>query len=73
MEDILLVIDIGNTNIVFGFFKEDELIFEWRISTDLRKTSDEYALTLRQALDYSNIKKSEVKEAIIGSQKMFGN
>ena len=56
MEDILLVIDIGNTNIVLGIFKDDELIFEWRISTDLRKTSDEYALTLRQALEYSNIK-----------------
>ena len=67
MEDILLVIDIGNTNIVLGIFKDDELIFEWRISTDLHKTSDEYALTLRQALEYSNVKKSDVKEAIIGS------
>lgn len=67
MEDILLVIDIGNTNIVLGIFKDDELIFEWRISTDLRKTSDEYALTLRQALEYSNVKKSDIKEAIIGS------
>ena len=67
MEDILLVIDIGNTNIVLGIFKDDELIFEWRISTDLRKTSDEYALTLRQALEYSNVKKFDIKEAIIGS------
>lgn len=67
MNNILLVIDIGNTNIVLGIFKDDELIFEWRISTDLRKTSDEYALTLRQALEYSNIKKSDIKEAIIGS------
>lgn len=67
MEDILLVIDIGNTNIVLGIFKDDELIFEWRISTDLRKTSDEYALTLRQALEYSDVKKSDIKEAIIGS------
>lgn len=67
MEDILLVIDIGNTNIVLGIFKDDELIFEWRISTDLHKTSDEYALTLRQALEYSNVKKSDIKEAIIGS------
>lgn len=86
MEDILLVIDIGNTNIVLGIFKDDELIFEWRISTDLRKTSDEYALTLRQALEYSNVKKSDIKEAIIGSvvpnlmptipkavKKIFGN
>ena len=67
MKDILLVIDIGNTNIVLGIFKDDELIFEWRISTDLHKTSDEYALTLRQALEYSNVKKSDIKEAIIGS------
>ncbi len=67
MNNILLVIDIGNTNIVLGVFKDKDLVFEWRISTDLRKTSDEYVLTFKQALECSNIEKSEITEAIVGS------
>ena len=30
---MLLVIDVGNTNIVFGVFKDDKLLYDWRIAT----------------------------------------
>ena len=41
---MLLVIDVGNTHTVIGIFKEDNLKSHWRISTDLRKTEDEFAI-----------------------------
>ncbi len=39
---MLLTLDIGNTNIVLGTFKGKKLTRDWRIFTDLKKTSDEY-------------------------------
>ena len=40
---MILTIDIGNTNIVLGGFKNDKLEFVARISTNATKTEDEYA------------------------------
>ncbi|MEW6095341.1 MAG: type III pantothenate kinase [bacterium] len=39
---MLLAIDIGNTTILFGVYKNDELRGHWRVATDKKKTSDEY-------------------------------
>ena len=39
---MLLVIDVGNTNIVAGVFDDKELVCHWRFSTDRSKTADEY-------------------------------
>lgn len=43
---MLLTVDIGNTNIIVGCFKGDKLICECRLCTDLRRTRDEYNVTL---------------------------
>ena len=43
---MLLTIDIGNTNTVFGVFEGDVLERSWRIKTDARSTADELALTV---------------------------
>ena len=40
---MLLAIDIGNTNIVLGGFKGEDLLFEFRLSSDTSRTVDEYA------------------------------
>lgn len=64
---MLLAIDIGNTNIVFGVFNNNDLIFEWRISTDKNKTSDEYGLLFKQVFEYSNINDEDIDQIIIGS------
>ena len=37
-----LIIDIGNTNIVFAIIKEGIVKEKWRVSTDINRTSDEY-------------------------------
>jgi len=50
---MLLVIDIGNSDIVFGCFEAERLLGQWRIRTDLHKTADEYGVLMRQLLDCS--------------------
>ncbi len=47
---MLLAIDIGNTNTVFGVFDGEKLERSWRIKTDARSTADELALTFRGLL-----------------------
>ena len=48
--DVLLAIDIGNTNTVLGVFDDDRLDASWRIKTDARSTADELVLTFRGLL-----------------------
>jgi len=62
---MLLVIDIGNTNIVFGVYNGDKLINHWRLSTVFQKTVDEYAILLNSLLYIEKIKFSEIDSAII--------
>jgi type III pantothenate kinase len=44
---LLLAVDVGNTNLTVGVFAGDRLIRQWRITTDLRRTSDWYARALK--------------------------
>lgn len=64
---MLLVIDVGNTNIVFGGFEGEKLVYDWRISSDKEKTSDEYGLLFDQIFQYNGIDRSEVTDIIISS------
>jgi type III pantothenate kinase len=62
---MLLVIDIGNTNIVFGVYRNDMLLNHWRLSTELHKTVDEYAILLNSLLYFEKIRLAEIETAII--------
>ena len=64
---MLLAIDAGNTNVVFAVFDGDKISHMWRCATDQRRTSDEYAVWLRQLMAMENIKRSDISGAIIGS------
>lgn len=64
---MLLVIDVGNTNIVFGIYKDDELLYDWRISTDKDKSSDEYGLLFNQIFQFNGINPKQIKDVIISS------
>ena len=64
---MLLVIDVGNTNIVFGVYKNKQLIHDWRISSDKTKSSDEYGLLFQQILSYSEITPEMIDDVIISS------
>lgn len=43
---MLVVIDVGNTNITLGVYNGDELIANFRLTTKLQRTSDEFGITL---------------------------
>jgi type III pantothenate kinase len=62
---MLLVIDIGNTNIVFGVYSNGTLINHWRLSTVLNKTVDEYAILVNSLLYFDKIRLADIKSAII--------
>lgn len=62
---MLLVIDIGNTNIVFGIYDDGNLVNHWRLSTVLHKTVDEYAILINSLLYIQKVKLSEIEAAII--------
>ena len=64
---MILLVDVGNTNIVIGVYKENECIVSWRISTDTKKTSDEYSIQVMQLLNQYDLNPKEVKGIIISS------
>ena len=43
---MLLAIDVGNTNSVFSVSENQEIMTEWRCSTDGNMTSDQYGVRL---------------------------
>ncbi len=45
-EELLIVVDVGNTNTVCGVFRGDDFIADYRLSTDVDRTADEYAALL---------------------------
>ena len=65
---MILTIDVGNTNTVFGGFDNaDKLLFESRISTDRFRMEDQYAITLVDILNLYGHKPDEVEGAILSS------
>ena len=64
---MLLALDIGNTNITLGVFKNDQLVATWRIATDAKKMPDEYCLILSDLLALNNINSSDITDMIICS------
>jgi type III pantothenate kinase len=57
---LLLAVDVGNTNVKLGAFDGDRLVAQWRLETDPRRMSDEYAVLLdwllaRRGLGFADI------------------
>jgi len=64
---MILTIDVGNTDTVLGVFKKEELVRNWRISTDKDKTTDEYGILLYNLFHYGGIEVDQIKGIIISS------
>ncbi len=64
---MLVVVDIGNTNITIGLFDEANIVGHYRLTTKLERTSDEYGFMLLSFLNASNMKVQDVKDVIISS------
>jgi type III pantothenate kinase len=50
MPSNLLVVDLGNTNIVLGVYHGEELVNSWRLATARERTADEYGILARQLI-----------------------
>ena len=64
---MILVVDIGNSNVVIGGVEEEQIVFEARLRTDSTKTSDEYCIDLKNILDIQGVDKTIIEGAIIAS------
>ncbi len=62
---MLLVIDIGNTNVVLGVFEGPRLRAHWRLATDTKSTSDEYGILLSNLLASADIDVRGITGAIV--------
>ena len=64
---MILTVDVGNSNIVLGGIRDEEIIFEARLRTDATKTSDEYCIDLKMILDVYNLSSADIEGSIIAS------
>ncbi len=64
---MLLVFDVGNTNIVLGVYNGASLLHHWRVSTDRLKTADEYGVLVKSLFDHRDLRLGDIDAAIISS------
>lgn len=64
---MLLAIDIGNTNLVIGCFRDDKILFKARIATDRTRTSDQYGVEIKNMLEAYGVNRTDIKDCIISS------
>ena len=66
-KDMLLAIDVGNTNMVFGLYEGERLRGTFRISTNAERTSDEVGMQISQYYHFHGIDRNETRAVIIAS------
>ena len=64
---MLLAIDIGNSNTVLGFYRNDKIIYSHRFVTKTKITTDELKAKFFNILNFCEIKKETVKAVLIAS------
>ena len=64
---MILTVDVGNSNIVLGGVRDEQIAFEARLRTDATKTSDEYCIDLKMILEVYGLKPSDIDGSIIAS------
>jgi type III pantothenate kinase len=62
---MLLAIDVGNTNIVYGLFEGEKLVHKFRVESVRGRTSDEYAVALRSLLEMNGVTPARVDCAVL--------
>ena len=64
---MLMTIDIGNTNISLGVYKDEELGACWRVSTDHQRMPDEYGLQIEGLLKHADMKPGDISGVCLAS------
>jgi type III pantothenate kinase len=62
---MLLAVDVGNTNIVYGLFDGPRLVHQFRVESARGRTADEYAVQLRALLDMKGVAPKSVEASIV--------
>jgi type III pantothenate kinase len=64
---MLLAVDIGNTNITLGIFKDEELCAHWRLATVHERMPDEYGVLLLQLFAHRGIRPEDISGVAVAS------
>jgi type III pantothenate kinase len=64
---MILVVDVGNTNIVLGLYEGRRLLHDWRLSTNRSSTADEYGMMMYNLFQHAGIRLDQVEGVIISS------
>lgn len=64
---MILTVDVGNANIVIGVVKNEKILFDAKLRTDITKTSDEYCIDLKMLMEVYKIQPEQIQGAIIAS------
>lgn len=64
---MLLVVDIGNTNVVMAIHDRSAWLGNWRIHSDQRKTSDEYFVIVERMVSHAGFVPGDISRAVISS------
>lgn len=64
---MVLVVDVGNTNITCGVYEKDDLKTTFRITTKIPRTSDEYGVLMKDMLKNNDIATEDIEGVIIAS------
>lgn len=64
---MLLVMDVGNTNITLGVFEEEKLLATFRMTTKIPRTSDEYGIFICDLLEHKGLSVEKMEDIIIAS------
>ena len=64
---MILTVDVGNANIVVGVVKNEKILFDAKLRTDITKTSDEYCIDLKMLMEVYKIHPEQIQGAIVAS------
>lgn len=64
---MIFVVDVGNTNMIFGLYEGDALRYHWRMETSSAKTEDEYAMMIKALFADAGLTFANVDGIVISS------
>lgn len=64
---MLLVVDVGNTNVTLGIFKGEVLLTTFRMTTKIPRTSDEFGIIICSLLEQKGLAVQDIKGIIVAS------
>lgn len=64
---MILCVDIGNTNIVLGCYRDSEMVFSSRITSERGRLGDQYAVDIKSILSLYGVDARAIDSAIISS------